>query len=135
MTEIFPGIEYNLSSDKIIYNNDIESLKNHSLNIRIVKIYKDILKSESGKKLFRNKKSENIELLKLEKSANKQLAKEIGYLVTESLRKTKVHSMTAYVSSFLKKYPYLNIDSPENLFPYVLFTSQGTINTMKSLSL
>ncbi|KAL7629909.1 UNVERIFIED_CONTAM: hypothetical protein RMT77_019972 [Armadillidium vulgare] len=135
MTEIFPGIEYNLSCDKIIYNNEIESLQNHSLNLRIGKILKYILKSESGKRLFRYKGSEDEELLKVEELVDKQLAKETGHLVTESLRKTKVHFMIAHISSFLKKYPYLHIVSPENLFPYVDFTSQGTINTRKSLNL
>ncbi|KAL7637741.1 UNVERIFIED_CONTAM: hypothetical protein RMT77_011350 [Armadillidium vulgare] len=132
----FPNIEYNLSCDKIRYNNEIESLKNNSLNIRIGKLFKDIFKSKPGKKVFeyKNFEDKDIELRRSEKLVDEQLKTEIGHLrVSESLRKTKVHFMQAHISSFLKKYPYLYIVSPEDLFPYVVFTSQGTINTRKSL--
>ncbi|KAL7637739.1 UNVERIFIED_CONTAM: hypothetical protein RMT77_011348 [Armadillidium vulgare] len=139
MTKKFPNIEFNLSCDTIRYNNEMESLKIHSLNLHIGRIFKDVFKSEYGKELLINKRLQidfYKELLHIEKFIDDVLETEIDPLmVTPSLRKAKLHFMTIQILNFLNKYPYLHIESPEIFFPYVVFTSQGTINTMKSIKL
>ncbi|KAL7637740.1 UNVERIFIED_CONTAM: hypothetical protein RMT77_011349 [Armadillidium vulgare] len=128
MPRKFPNIEYNLSCDKIRYNNELESLKNHSLNLRIGKIFKDILRT-TWRVLECNEK-----FLKLEKLVSFQIANETDPLnIDPSLRKEKVHFIKLQIINFIAKYPYSHIECLEIFFPYIVFTGQGTINTMKSV--
>ncbi|KAL7630153.1 UNVERIFIED_CONTAM: hypothetical protein RMT77_019709 [Armadillidium vulgare] len=133
MTRKFPNIEYNLPRNIIRYDKEPESLKNHSLNLYIGKIFKDIFKSKWAlRQMSRYKFYQQI--LKIEKLVSNQLKTEIGYLnIDLSLRKSKVHFMTRQILNYIKKYPYPHIEHPEILFPDVIFTNQGTINTMKTL--
>ncbi|KAL7637742.1 UNVERIFIED_CONTAM: hypothetical protein RMT77_011351 [Armadillidium vulgare] len=133
MRRKFQNIEYNLPCNTIRYNIDPESLKNHSLNLHIGKTFKDIFKSKYAiEQMSRYKFYQRI--LKVEKLVSNQLKTEIGYLnIDLFLRESKVHFMTIQILNYIEKYPYPHIEHPEILFPYIVFTNQGTINTRKSI--
>ncbi|KAL7637723.1 UNVERIFIED_CONTAM: hypothetical protein RMT77_011332 [Armadillidium vulgare] len=136
----FPNIEYNLSQNIIRHNEDMESLKNHSLNIFIGKIFKNLIDPKWSRRVSDSKGLNPIhykEWREVEKLVSIQLFQDIQsvsrhlILLDPSSRRTKIHFIGMQILDFLTRYPYLYIVNPSIFIPYVTFTSRGTINTLK----
>ncbi|KAL7637744.1 UNVERIFIED_CONTAM: hypothetical protein RMT77_011353 [Armadillidium vulgare] len=138
MARKFPNIKYNLSTNIIRYNEEMESLKNHSLNLCIGEIFKKSVDIKWIKRVSNCKGLNPIhyeEWRRVEKGIDDQLFDVLNpvtyYILTPHLIKTKIHFIGMQILNFLSKYAYLSTPNLSKLLRYVVFNSRGIINTVK----
>ncbi|KAL7637738.1 UNVERIFIED_CONTAM: hypothetical protein RMT77_011347 [Armadillidium vulgare] len=141
MTKKIPNIIYNLSQNIIRYNQELESLKNYSLNLFIGKLFKKSIDPIWIKRIANGKgfnPTRYKEWRKVEEKIDDQVFEVIEYVpyyfrLFPHLIKSKIHFMGMQILDSLTKHTYLYFIDASDILPCFVFTCQGTIDTLKSV--
>ncbi|RXG69492.1 hypothetical protein Avbf_01868 [Armadillidium vulgare] len=137
-----PIIRYDLSQN-LILNNGMVSLRNHALNLCIGNCFKKVFMDLLESKEISIDDNDNLSITyskfqKIEKIVEKKLLEDLRlisyeYKYTHCLRQSNIHFMAMQILGFICKRTFLTCVNFTDLFRTMVFTSQGTINLLKSV--
>ncbi|KAL7637724.1 UNVERIFIED_CONTAM: hypothetical protein RMT77_011333 [Armadillidium vulgare] len=137
-----PIIRYDLSQN-LILSIGMVSLRNHALNFCIGNCFKKVFMDLLESKEISIDDNDNLSITyskfqKIEKIVEKKLLEDLRlisyeYKYTHYLRQSNIHFMAMQILGFICKRTFLTCVNFTDLFRTMVFTSQGTINLLKSV--